>query len=368
MDKALASAGADSFDARLAESRAKSRIRGLGFASYIEVCAFGNSEPAKAVLEADGTVSVHIGTQSNGQGHQTAYAQFVAGPLGLDYDRIRVVQGDTDALEKGGGTGGSRSIPLGVALGRPRLAAPRRPDQGARRRRAGGGHGRHRADRRHGARGRHRPRRLLCRHRQKGAGQEQADGRAASSRRRSTPTRTARMSARSRSTRRPARTEIVDYTIVDDFGATVNPMLLAGQIHGGVAQGIGQALLEHTVYDEDGQLITATFNDYTMPRAWDMPSFSFQTRNVPCKWNELGIKGAGEAGTIGAAPAVMNARGRRAPPRLRHRPHRHAGHAAAGLGDDPGRPPLKAAWPARFAARTLSAAAPACASLRRRAA
>ena len=97
------------------------------------------------------------------------------------------------------------------------------------------------------------------------------------------------------------------YTIVDDFGATVNPMLLAGQVHGGVAQSIGQALLEHTVYDDDGQLITATFNDYAMPRADDLPAFDFQTRNVPCKWNPLGIKGAGEAGTIGATPAVMNA-------------------------------------------------------------
>ena len=103
------------------------------------------------------------------------------------------------------------------------------------------------------------------------------------------------------------RTEVLHYTIVDDFGATVNPTLLAGQVHGGVAQSIGQALLEHTVYDGDGQLITATFNDYAMPRADDFPSFDFQTRNVPCKWNALGIKGAGEAGTIGATPAVMNA-------------------------------------------------------------
>ncbi len=115
------------------------------------------------------------------------------------------------------------------------------------------------------------------------------------------------MSARSRSIPDTGQTEIVGYTIVDDFGATVNPMLLAGQIHGGVAQGIGQALIEHTVYDEDGQLITATFNDYAMPRAEDLPFFDFNTRNVPCKWNALGIKGAGEAGTIGAAPAVMNA-------------------------------------------------------------
>jgi carbon-monoxide dehydrogenase large subunit len=102
-------------------------------------------------------------------------------------------------------------------------------------------------------------------------------------------------------------TQILRYTVVDDFGATVNPMLLAGQVHGGIAQSIGQAVLEHTVYDSEGQLVTATFNDYAMPRADHMPFFHFETRNIPCKWNALGIKGAGEAGTIGSAPAVMNA-------------------------------------------------------------
>ena len=98
------------------------------------------------------------------------------------------------------------------------------------------------------------------------------------------------------------------YTVVDDFGAVINPLLLEGQVHGGIVQGLGQALLEHTVYEEDsGQLLTGTFNDYAMPRADDLPFFSFSTRNVPCKANPLGIKGAGEAGAIGAPPAVINA-------------------------------------------------------------
>ncbi|HQF31790.1 MAG TPA: molybdopterin-dependent oxidoreductase, partial [Hyphomicrobiales bacterium] len=101
--------------------------------------------------------------------------------------------------------------------------------------------------------------------------------------------------------------EIVGYVIVDDFGVSVNPLLLAGQVHGGIVQGLGQALLERTVYDDDGQLLTASFLDYAMPRASDMPDFDFETRNAPCKTNPLGIKGAGEAGTIGACPAVMNA-------------------------------------------------------------
>jgi carbon-monoxide dehydrogenase large subunit len=102
-------------------------------------------------------------------------------------------------------------------------------------------------------------------------------------------------------------TRVVTYTIVDDFGATVNPMLLAGQVHGGVMQGLGQALTETAVYSEDGQLLTASFMDYAMPRAGDLPFISFDTRNVPSTTNALGIKGAGEAGTIGATPAVLNA-------------------------------------------------------------
>ncbi len=102
-------------------------------------------------------------------------------------------------------------------------------------------------------------------------------------------------------------TQIVRYTIVDDFGVTVNPILLAGQVHGGVVQGIGQALTEDTIYGEDGQLLTASFMDYAMPRADDLPFFHFETRNVPSTTNALGIKGAGEAGTIGSTPAALNA-------------------------------------------------------------
>jgi len=103
-------------------------------------------------------------------------------------------------------------------------------------------------------------------------------------------------------------THIMGYVIVDDFGATLNPLLLEGQVHGGSVQGIGQALMEDTVYDKaSGQLVSATFMDYAMPRAADAPEFVFETRNVPCKTNPLGVKGAGEAGAIGSCPAVINA-------------------------------------------------------------
>ena len=306
MDKALVEAEAGSFEARLKQSAAQGKIRGLGFSTYIEICAFGTSEPAKIVLETDGTVTIHIGTQSTGQGHQTAYAQFAVGPLGLDYEKVRVVQGDTDALPSGGGTGGSRSVPLGapsVDIGARQLAEQIKQ--------------------------------LAAEELEAGVGDiELSDGTArvvGTDRSLSYSDIAARAKDKTKLIAvgefkaeeqtypngthvceveidpETGRTEVLRYTIVDDFGATVNPALLEGQVHGGVAQSIGQALLEHTVYDADGQLVTATFNDYAMPRADDFPFFDFQTRNVPCKWNVLGIKGAGEAGTIGATPAVMNA-------------------------------------------------------------
>ena len=306
MDQAMAVSDARGFAARAAKAKTCGRLRGFGFATYVEACAFEGSEPAKVVLEDDGSVTLHIGTQSNGQGHQTAYAQFIAGPLGLDYDRIRVVQGDTDKLPSGGGTGGSRSIPLGV----PSV------DKAARR--------------------------LAEQLKELAADQlesaiadiELVDGTArivGTDRRVSYAalaagaTDRAKLASVGEFTQKEATypngthvceleidpetgfTQIVGYTIVDDFGVVVNPMLLAGQIHGGVTQGIGQALLEHTVYDADGQLLTASFQDYTMPRAADLPFFHFETRNVPSTWNALGIKGAGEAGSIGSCPAVMNA-------------------------------------------------------------
>ncbi len=131
--------------------------------------------------------------------------------------------------------------------------------------------------------------------------------------------------------------EIVDYVVVDDFGVTLNPLLLAGQVHGGAVQGIGQALMERTVYDRDsGQLVTASLMDYALPRAADTPSFAFETRNVPCKTNLLGVKGAGEAGAIGSCPAVMNAIVDALWRALSHPPHRHAGDARAHLAGDRG--------------------------------
>lgn len=306
MDLAMERAGWADFEARRAEAAARGRLRGIGMATYIEACAFAGSEPAHLRLNGDGTVTLFIGTQSNGQGHATAYAQLVAEKLSMDLARVEVRQGDTDELAKGGGTGGSRSIPLGGVS-----AARAGEDLAAKLKRIA-------ADELEAS----------------PADIELSEGAA----RIVGTDRSLDFAAIARAAQNPddlkgfgefvqneatypngthiceveidpetGATEVVGYTIVDDFGATVNPILLAGQVHGGVVQGIGQALTEDTVYGEDGQLVTASFMDYAMPRADAVPSFHFETRNVPSTTNAMGIKGAGEAGTIGSTPATMNA-------------------------------------------------------------
>ncbi len=306
MTLALERAGWADFDRRLAESKARGRDRGIGIATYVEACAFPGSEPAFLQLNGDGTVTLSIGTQSNGQGHATAYAQFVAEKLNIDIAKVTVHQGDTDRLKSGGGTGGSRSIPLGG------VSAARAGEDLAQK-----------------------IKRIAADELEASAGDiELVDGTA----RIVGTDRSLSFADVARAARQPAdlegfgefvqdectypngthiceveidpetgMTDVLAYTIVDDFGVTVNPILLAGQVHGGVVQGLGQALTENTVYSEEGQLLTASFMDYAMPRADIVPSFHFETRNVPSTTNALGIKGAGEAGTIGSTPAVLSA-------------------------------------------------------------
>lgn len=304
LDRALTVADYRGFAGRTAESAARGRVRGIGFSCYIEACAFPGEEPATLELNADGTVTLLIGTQTNGQGHATAYAQFVVGHLGIGYDAVSVVQGDTDRVPSGGGTGGSRSVPLGaVSTDRAAAALAEKIKAVAAARLEVG------------------PAEL-----------ELADGlvRVAGSNRSLSLAEVAAASPdplvavggyRQKASTFPngthvceleldpdtGETHILRYTVVDDFGATVNPAMLEGQVHGGVVQGIGQALLERTVYDESGQLLTASFLDYGIPRAADAPRFHFETRNVPSLANPFGIKGAGEAGSVGACAAVMNA-------------------------------------------------------------
>jgi carbon-monoxide dehydrogenase large subunit len=296
------------FAKRAAQSKRGGRLRGIGIATYVEACGNNGPETANIQLDRDGGVTVLIGSQSSGQGHATAYAQLVADELDLPPERVRVVQGDTDRIATGAGTGGSSSISIG----------------GVSVRRAGRQLGEQLKE-------------IAADALEASAGDmEIADGavRVAGTDRAITfadiaahpRAKLEQLRAANEFSNDPptfpngahiAEVEvdpdtgavaILNYVVVDDFGATLNPLLLEGQVHGGSVQGIGQALMEDTVYDPaSGQLLSASLMDYALPRAGDAPAFVFETRNVPCKTNPLGVKGAGEAGAIGSCPAVINA-------------------------------------------------------------
>jgi carbon-monoxide dehydrogenase large subunit len=314
LEAALAAADWPGFAARQAAAMRRGRRRGFGISYYVEVCGGEPGVPAVVRFEPDDHVSLIIGTQSNGQGHETAYSQILADRLGVPFDKISVRQGDTALMATGSFTGGSRSVPVGGAAAR--LAA-----DGAI------------------AKGKAIAAELL---ETAQADIEFRDGRYIVA----GTDRAVDIFAVARAAREgkglaadaPRRLEaaadflpgaptfpngchaceleidpqtgvvrILRYTVVDDFGRVINPLLLAGQVHGGIAQGIGQALLEGAVYDAAGQPLTGSFMDYTMPRADDLPGFDFRWNEIPCASNPLGIKGCGEAGAIGAPPAVMNA-------------------------------------------------------------
>ena len=307
MRRAMELADWTGFAKRAAAARRKGLIRGIGMGSYIEACGGGSPEPAYVALDADGGLTIRIGTQSNGQGHETAYAQLASQHLDLPLDRIRVLQGDTNQTPTGGGTGGSRSIPVGGAAVDAAAAklAENIKSIAASELEAGVGD------------------LEIAEGRVRIAGTDRSLGFAEIAR--STRASVALLNTTAQFAPPEATypngthiaeveidpdtgvTRVVNYVIVDDFGRTLNPLLLAGQVHGGTIQGIGQALFENTVFSDDGQLLTASFMDYTMPRADMMPSITFETRNVPCTTNAIGVKGAGEAGAIGSCPAVMNA-------------------------------------------------------------
>ena len=297
------------FAARKAASAAAGKLRGIGLSFYVESILGATVETTKIAFAEDGFVDLFVGTQSNGQGHETAYAQILHSRTGIPFDKLRFVQGDSDLIAKGGGTGGSRSVTMqgnsisataAIMIEKFRPLAEEELEAAA-------------AD-------------ILF---------EDGNFIIAGTDRRVAVTELANI-ARQRGLAEllvteheyelPARsypngahfaeveidpetgeTKCVKYTICDDFGLLINPMLAAGQAHGGVAQGIGQAITERVVHDPDGQLLTATFMDYGMPRADDMPHIAFHTELVPSTANEIGMKGCGEAGTVGALAAVTNA-------------------------------------------------------------
>lgn len=305
LDAALEKADWTGFPARRAAAEARGLRYGRGAAYYVEIAGGGDlDEFADVRFLADGTIEAAVGTQSNGQGHETSYAQVLAERLGVPMEQVRIVQGDTARLEVGSGTGGSRSMVWGGGalieaadtiidkardLARTDLGEDVDFDAGVLRAR--------------GSNTTMSLAELAARHPQA------LDTRARYAKEKPAPTfPNGCHVAEVEIDPETGRVRVARYSIVDDFGTLVNPLLVEGQVHGGIAQGLGQALLEDVVYDESAQLLTGSFMDYGIPRADDMPrAIAFTSQPVPNPNNPLGAKGCGEAGTIGAMPSIMNA-------------------------------------------------------------
>ena len=327
LDKALVLADYAGFPARKAAAAAKGLKRGIGFSCYIEACGLAPSqlaiqlgagvglyESGEVRVNPTGSVQVFTGSHSHGQGHETTFAQVVADRLGIPFESVEVIHGDTGRMEFGLGTYGSRSLAVGgsaliksvekiVAKGK-RIAAHMLESQPPE------------IDFDEGV------------FRVRGTNRQLTFGEVAFA---------AYVPANFPEDLEPGLSEkafydpknftfpagahiaevevdpktgvvkVIQFVAVDDFGHVINPMIVEGQVHGGIAQGIGQALLEHGVYDEMGQLMTGSYMDYCMPRADDLPSFKVDTTVTPCTHNPLGVKGCGEAGAIGSPAAVINA-------------------------------------------------------------
>ena len=295
--------------ARIAESAARGKLRGIGLCYYIESILGNPSETAKVVFEEDGRVSIFVGTQSNGQGHETVYARFLSDQTGIPVEKITVVQGDSDRIANGGGTGGSRSVTTQTnatlaTVGRmvETYSAYLAEKMGVDAENVSFDDETFRA-----------PGSNMTPTFLEAAKMAREDGRHDLLSHEQTATLPARSYpngahvAEVEVDPETGKVTLDRYTVVDDFGNLINPLLVEGQVHGGAVQGIGQALCEHVVYDEDGQLLTASFMDYAMPRADDVPMFHFETEPVPSTANAMGMKGCGEAGTVGAMAAMANA-------------------------------------------------------------
>jgi aerobic carbon-monoxide dehydrogenase large subunit len=296
------------FANRRKQSETMGRLRGLGFAYHIKGTGGPPEENVDVRFEGDGTVSLITGTQHIGQGHETTFPQILAHRLGVANERIRLRQGDTDLIAHGGGHGSSRATYMGgTAIWRASDAIVAKGMAIA-------------ADALETAEAdlRFEDGRFVV------SGTDRAIGLlevAALGRDQGQPLDTYDLWKREHMTfpngahvveveidRDTGRVDLVRYTAVDDYGVLVNPMIVAGQMHGGMAQGAGQALLEHATYDPgSGQMLAGSFMDYALPRADDLPSFEVGFNGTPCTTNPLGVKGCGEAGAIAAFPAIANA-------------------------------------------------------------
>lgn len=314
LDKTLDAADWAGFKARQKEARKRGRLLGRGLGQYLEVTAPPMKEMGGLRFEEDGAVTIITGTLDYGQGHWTPFAQVLHQQTGIPFERIRLLQGDSDQLVAGGGTGGSKSLMASGAaiveasaelIRKAKLAAAHFLEtdsadiefSGGRLRIAGTDRSlsvmdiadrlRHATSLPAGV-----PKDLNVTHVHEMSPSAYPNG-----------CHVAEVEIDPDT----GVVEVVKYTATGDFGVVVNPLLVAGQTHGGIVQGIGQILLENAVFDESGQLLTGSFMDYCMPRADNAPMFEFVSHPVPATTNPLGVKGCGEAGCAGAMPAVMNA-------------------------------------------------------------
>ncbi len=314
MERALRAADWDGYPARQAASRTRGKIRGRGIGHYLEVTADAGNEMGGIRFEDDGDVTIITGTLDYGQGHASPFAQVLSAQLGVPFENIKLLQGDSDALVAGGGTGGSRSImqsggaivaasdiviEQGKRVAAHFLEAAVADIEFSRGQFTIAG-----TDRGIGIMELAERLRLAARlpedvpatldvsHIFKGVPSAFPNGCHIAEVELDPDT---------------GVVEVVSYSTVNDFGVLVNPMLVEGQAHGGIAQGIGQALMEMVAYDEDGQLVSGSYMDYALPRANDFPHLGFISHPVPARSNPLGAKGCGEAGCAGSLPAVMNA-------------------------------------------------------------
>lgn len=314
LDDGMEMIGYAGFEARRAESEARGKLRGLGISNTIERAGAPSMEQAQVRIDRTGNATILVGTISQGQGHDTVYKQIVAEQLGLPVDRIRVREGDTDQQGIGGGTGGSRSATCGgsavfhaaeAAIAKAKILAAHQLEASV--------DDIEFAEGVFTIAGTDRSMTLDAVAKVSYAPGKQPEGVDAGIDERVTYSpETANYpngfhGCEIEVDRDTGEIEIVGYVVVDDVGTVLNPSLLKGQIHGGVAQGYGQAVMERAVYDDSGQNVSASFMDYAMPRAADFGYFDIKSNPVPTKQNPLGVKGAGEAGTVGALPAVLNA-------------------------------------------------------------
>lgn len=315
MDRCLEKADYAGFDSRRQESERRGRLRGIGISCSVEQAAGAQPETAEMRFDPSGTVTLLVGSAPHGQGHETIYKQLVCEKLGIAPDDIRVIEGDTDKVSFGTGTGGSRTATIGsgavfeatekiidktrkIAAGLLEAAEADVQFEGGQFVIAG-------TDRSIGfkdvATAAFNPAKLPD-------GVEPGLYELATYNPKKANFPNGCHICELEITPDTGEVDIVRYTVVDDVGFEINPLLVKGQIHGGIAQGLGQALMETLMYDEEsGQLMTGSFMDYCMPRADDLCTLEVEGRPVPTPTNPLGVKGAGECGTVGALPAVMNA-------------------------------------------------------------